>query len=36
MGEKGGGSYWGNKVDPMIENSNGFEVSDYYHIIYKY
>ncbi len=28
-------SHWGNKVDPVVEESNGFEASDYYHIIYQ-
>ena len=32
--ERGGGDHQGNKVDPMVEKSSGFEASDYYHIIY--
>ncbi len=34
-GERGGGDYQGNKVDLVVEESSGFEISDYHHIIYR-
>ncbi len=33
-GERGRGDYQRNKIDPIVEESSGFEVSNYYHIIY--
>ncbi len=34
-GERSGGGHRKNKVDPVVEESYGSEVSDYYHIIYQ-
>lgn len=33
-GEKGGGDYCRNKINPVIEKSSGFETSVYHDIIY--
>ena len=33
--EKGGGDHYGNKVNPLVGKSSGFEASVYHHIIFQ-
>ncbi len=32
--KRGGRGYWGNKIKLVVEESSGFEASNYYHMIY--